>query len=119
MRCSSGQSGYTTRRSGCADLGCGRDWSMNLKAIWWIGPCSLVCGVLGALLAWWIQRQLEPSAAIVGWMVTLVGWFVSARLGERAQRRMFLHQMINDARNQLIAAMRIEQDWVGGVQQLG
>ena len=52
-------------------------------------------------------------------MVTLVGWFISARLSSRSQRNLFLDGLINSARIDLINAIRGEQDWIRGVTGLG
>ena len=56
-------------------------------------------GALGAVGMWWFLRQasisLAGAAIFIGWAVTLIGWFTSARLSERAQERMFRHNLID------------------------
>jgi len=88
-------------------------------AVSWVVAVSVGCSALTALGIWFFRGQILISGAIAGWMITLAGWFVSARLSQRAQRRMFLHGLLNDARKIVIEAVRIEQAWVGDVQQLG
>ena len=56
---------------------------------------GFIAGILGATAEWVLLRKLALNAIAVGWLLTLRGWFISARLSER------------------------EQDWVAGLQQLG
>ena len=59
---------------------------------------SLAGGALGAVIMWVIVGRLAINGVLVGWMVTLVGWFVSARLSERAQTllRVLIESYIRD-----------------------
>ena len=68
---------------------------------------------MGAVLAALAMGRLTPvSAAFMGWMLTLAGWMVSAWLSERAQRRMFLHNIINEEskREASVAALEAIED---------
>ena len=50
---------------------------------------------------------LGLSGAFLGFVVTAVGWFISARLTERAQTRLFQHNIINTARLDLTRYARV------------
>jgi hypothetical protein len=86
-----------------------------VQAIFW----GVLGGAIGATAEWVLARRLALSGLAIGWLLTLVGWFISARLSERAQRRMFLHNVINAARDAIVKEVRQEQDWVGAIQQIG
>jgi len=83
---------------------------------------STICGALGAVVTWWFLGQasisLGGAAIFVGWLVTLIGWFANARLSERAQRRMFRHNLVNTARGEIVKAVRETQDWLSQVNGL-
>jgi hypothetical protein len=49
--------------------------------------------------------------ALGGWIVTGIGWAIS----QNAQRRLFLHQVTNDARKEIVAAIRRRQDYVSSI----
>lgn len=76
-------------------------------------------GVLGASILWVSTGRLDVSGATVGLIVTAVGWFISARLSERAQTRLFQHNIINTARLDLTTQIREEQEWIGQLLRLG
>ena len=59
------------------------------------------------------------GVAFIGWMLTLGGWFLGARLSERSQKRLFLHKVLDDARHKVVTAIRREQDWAREVNGLG
>ena len=50
-------------------------------------------------------------AAFVGWLLTAVGWYASAR----SQRRGFVNQVRNEARRELVIALRGQQSVLGRV----
>ena len=52
-------------------------------------------------------------------LATLTGWFVSARFSEKAQERLFLHDIINAARLDLAEQIRVEQTWISDLYGLG
>ncbi len=77
---------------------------------------SVACGSIGAVLFWWGIGAI--GVAVSALVLTTVGWFVSARLTERVQTRLFRYNIINAARIDLVAQIREEQDWSGQVTQL-
>lgn len=91
---------------------------MPRRPIWRVAAALCVAvlgGAIGAALVWLSTGRITWSAAgvaVFGWLVTFAGWFISARLSERAQRRMFLHNLINTARGEIIGEIRAGQDWV-------
>jgi hypothetical protein len=54
------------------------------------------------------------AVSLLAVIITVIGWAVS----QRAQRRLFLHQVKNAARNEIIAAIRNSQNALGALQQL-
>jgi hypothetical protein len=76
-------------------------------------------GALGASILWVATGRLGLSGAGIGLVVTAVGWFISARLTERAQTRLFQHNIINTARLDLTTQIREEQEWIGQLLGLG
>jgi hypothetical protein len=52
-----------------------------------------------------VTEHLTAIVASVGWMLTGGGWFVS----QRAQRKLFVSQVRNSARGEIVAALRTEQ----------
>lgn len=76
-------------------------------------------GALGASILWVATGRLGFSGAGIGLVVTAVGWFISARLSERAQTRLFQHNIINAARLDLTAQIREEQERIGQLLGLG
>lgn len=84
---------------------------------------AVLCGGLGAGLTWFALGQLQVSGSVLVAFLALVGtmtgWFVSARLSERAQRRMFLHGILNTARTEIVEVIRAGQDWSGRVSRIG
>ena len=79
----------------------------------------------GVVIGFGIRRGLAESlvgptgVAFIGWMLTLGGWFIGARLSERSQQRLFLHKVLDDARHKVVAAIRREEDWAREVSYLG
>lgn len=80
---------------------------------------ATIGGAVGASLMWVATGQLGMSGAFVGFVVTAIGWFISARLSERAQTRLFQHNIINTARLDLARQIREEQEWIGKLLGLG
>ena len=80
---------------------------------------AAIGGAVGASLIWVATGQLGLSGALIGFVVTAIGWFISARLSERAQTRLFQHNIINTARLDLTQQIREEQEWIGKLLQLG
>lgn len=80
---------------------------------------AIVGGAIGASLLWVATGRLGFSGAFIGFLITAIGWFMSARLSERAQTRMFQHNIINTARLDLTAQIREEQEWISNLMGLG
>jgi hypothetical protein len=80
---------------------------------------AAVGGAIGASLMWATMGQLGVSGAFIGFVVTAIGWFISARLSERAQTRLFQHNIINTARLDLTRQIREEQEWISKLLGLG
>jgi hypothetical protein len=79
----------------------------------------IIGGAVGASLLWVLTGRLGLSGAFIGFAITAIGWFISARLSERAQTRMFQHNIINTAGLDLTRQIREEQEWIGKLLQLG
>jgi len=81
---------------------------------------SAIGGALGAVGMWWFLGQASSSLAgaaiFIGWAVTLIGWFTSARLSEGSQERMFRHNLINTARIEIVKAIRAAEQWLGALE---
>jgi hypothetical protein len=82
-------------------------------AAWSASIAAVVSSVLQATGA-----AASVVIAFIGWMLTTAGWFASARLSSISQERMFLHNVINAARLELVAEIRREQDWIQNVNGL-
>lgn len=82
-------------------------------AAWSASIAAVVSSVLQATGA-----AASVVIAFIGWMLTTAGWFASARLSAASQERMFLHNVINAARLDLVAQIRREQDWIHSVDRL-
>ena len=80
---------------------------------------AAIGGAVGASLMWVATGQLRLSGAFIGFVGTAIGWFISARLSERAQTRLFQHNIINTARLDLTREIREEQEWIGKLLGLG
>lgn len=93
--------------------------SSSIRRALEVSTLTVCGGAVGAGLVWIARGQLRIDVALIGWMVTFAGWFISARLSARSQRKMFLDGLINSARIDLINAIRSEQDWIRGVTGLG
>jgi hypothetical protein len=57
-----------------------------------------------------ILSDIQPATwiALIGWLVTTIGWWVSLR----NQKKLFRHQVKNTARGEIVAALRARQDAV-------
>ena len=80
---------------------------------------AAVGGAIGASLIWVATGQLGLSGALIGFVVTAIGWFISARLSEHAQKRLLLHNIINTSRIELANQIRREQEWCNRVGTMG
>jgi hypothetical protein len=67
---------------------------------------SVAGGITGAALLWFTDGYVHPIGLLVDWLIVLVSWSVTARLSWR----LFLHKVTNDARTDLVSAIRAEQD---------
>jgi hypothetical protein len=80
-----------------------------------VAAVSIPWGALGAAAVWWWRGQMQWSGDTIvasgAAMITLIGWFVTARMSDRSQRQLFLHHVINDARSIVVTAIRKDLDW--------
>ena len=67
---------------------------------------SVAGGTTGAALLWFTDGYVQPTGLLIDWLIILVGWPLTARLSWR----LFLHKVTNDARTDLVSAIRAEQD---------
>jgi hypothetical protein len=63
-------------------------------------------GATGAALLWFTDGFVQPNGLLIGWLIILVGWPLTARLSWR----LFLRKVRDDARRNLVSAIRAEQD---------
>jgi hypothetical protein len=81
-----------------------------------IGSIASVLTALVFLRAW-DKFSVEHLITIAGWIVaaavTAVGWTIN----QRAQRRLFIHNIKNEARKELVAAIRVHQDFLIAVMR--
>lgn len=82
-----------------------------------VATLAFVIGAFGALTMWFIADQLATTTYVplVTVLLTLAGWFVNARLAEAAQERLFLHNIINQARLDIGHAITAEQKWIWNI----
>lgn len=67
---------------------------------------SVAGGTTVAALLWFTDGFVQPSGLLIDWLIILVGWPLTAWLSWR----LFLHKVTNDARTDLVSAIRAEQD---------
>lgn len=72
---------------------------------------SVAGGTTGAALLWFTDGFVQPSGLLSDWLIILVGWPLTARLAWRV----FLHKVMDDARRDLVSAIRAEQDKAYGL----
>ena len=70
---------------------------------------SVAGGTTGAALLWFTDGFAQPSGLLIDWLIILVGWPLTARLSWRV----FRHKVMDDARRDLVSAIRAEQDRKG------
>jgi hypothetical protein len=67
---------------------------------------SMAGGAIGAALLWFTDGYVQPNGPLIDWLIILVGCSLTARLSWR----LFLHKVTDDARRDLVSAIRAEQD---------
>lgn len=66
----------------------------------------------GKSILWSAVKRLEEH---IDAFIVVVGWIVAYLFNVRAQNKLFKNQVLNDARREIVAAIRDYEDWLGHV----
>ncbi|HUT32084.1 MAG TPA: hypothetical protein VNE39_01275 [Planctomycetota bacterium] len=73
----------------------------------------LACGFGAPFVGFLVWVGVIPASNGATVVLVVAGWFAAYLLGMRAQRKLFLHKVINDARLQVVEAIHRYQQWLG------